>query len=506
VKISERLSQSISPALSCFKADRTLVQYQEGPENGWNSNAGPGSATNLMRKVKSLSQILVLMVIAGALSYGMAVPQSAATASPAASASTTQAGNSGDLKNPDPKIRAKAAREIGEAGDPSAVPALIAALSDSSTKVRQQVVVALASIRVAASLQGLIQATSDNDSEVRWLAVKGIEGYYTGETPKTGFFGYMERQYRSAKRKFEGGTVRISPGTTVDPQAVSALERVMMDSQYSRPSQEATRALGILLARQAVPDLVITAHSPSEDLAREALNSLAKIQDTSAGPKLVDLLSSKNRNVRQDAAVTVGILRTREAVPKLQALYENDSNRQTRRKALQGLAYIGDPVSVPIFLKALYNSDASVRGYAAQGLARAKDEKTLPDLLRAAPAEKNADARLAMEFAITSLGRNDYLNSMITALGSGEADTAQAYLTELARNTGFLSQLYPYLNSREADVRRGLCNVLMYAGDGSSIHPLEQLSHDSNSDVAAAALRALSAVRSRAGSSPAAGN
>jgi HEAT repeat protein len=460
------------------------------------------------RNAKFVLQILVLAAVAGVVPRGIAAPQTSASPSPQAVAppQATSGSDVEDLRNPKPKIRAKAAREIGEAGDPSAVPALIAALNDSSARVRQQVVVALASIRVKQSLQGLIQATSDNDSEVRWLAVKGIEGYYTGETPKTGFFAYMERQYRSAKRKFLGGPIRVTPGTAVDPQAVSALDRVMMDTQHARAAQEATRALGILLARQAVPDLVITAHSPSEDLAREALNSLAKIQDVSAGPKLVDLLRSSNRKIQQDAAVTVGILRTRSAVPQLQALYENGPNKQTRQKALQGLAYVGDPASVPIFLKALYDKEASVRGYAAQGLARAKDQKALPDLMRSAPAEKNADARLAMEFAVTSLGRNDYLSSLIDSLDSGQADAAQAYLVELAHEPNFLAQLYPYMNSRNALVRQQLCNVLMYAGDGTSIHPLEQLSHDRNTEVAAAALRALSAVRSRAGASAAAGN
>jgi hypothetical protein len=62
------------------------------------------------------------------------------------------------------------------------------------------------------------------------------------------------------------------------------------------------------------------------------------------------------------------------------------------------------------------------------------------------------------------------------------------------------------MNSRNAQVQQRLCNVLMYAGDGTSVHPLEQLSHDPNSDVAAAALRALSAVRRRAGASAATGN
>jgi HEAT repeat protein len=460
------------------------------------------------RNAKFLSHVLVLAAIAGVVPYATAAPQNSAGASQqtAAPAQVTSGSDVEDLRNPKPKIRAKAAREIGETGDPAAVPALISALNDSSVRVRKQVVVALASIRVKQSLQGLIQATSDSDSEVRWLAVKGIEGYYTGVTPKTGFLGYMERQYRNAKRTFQGGPIRITPGTAVDPQAVSALDRVMMDTQHPRAAREATRALGMLLARQAVPDLVIAAHSPSEDLAREALNSLGKIQDVSAGPKLVDLLSSSNRKVQQDAAVTVGILRTSAAVPKLQALYENGPSKQTRQKALQGLAYVGDPASVPIFVKALYDKEASVRGYAAQGLARAKDQKALPDLLRSAPAEKNADARLAMEFAVTSLGRNDYLSSMIDSLDSGEADVAQAYLVELSHEPNFLAQLYPYTNSRNDQVRQRLCKVLMYAGDGTSIHPLEQLSRDNNNDVAAAALRALSAVRSRAGASTATGN
>jgi HEAT repeat protein len=477
----------------------TSVKYKEGPVGGRNLIKDRRRQTDVKRSQTFYSLLLVIFTIAGTIPSVALAPQTDAT--PVAQAGTPSKPVSGsdeeDLKNPNPKIRAKAAKEIGDTGDPSAVPALIAALNDPSAKVRRQVVVALASIRVVQSLKGLIQATSDNDSEVRWLAVKGIEGYYTGETPKTGFTAYMEQQYRSAKRKFLGGPVRITPGTAVDPQAVSALDRVMMDSHHERAAQEATRALGMLMARQAVHDLVLTAHSPKVDIAREALNALAKIQDTSAGPELVDLLNSSNNNIRQDAAITVGILRTRSAVPRLQALYANDPNSKTREKAMQGLAYIGDPVSAPIFLKALYNKDAAIRAYGAQGLGRAQDQKALPDLLRLAVAEKNAEARLAMQFAITELGRNDYLSAMVGALGSGDKDMAQAYLIELARKPNFLSVLYPYLNSPSPDVRRGLCNVLMYAGDGTSIQPLQQLSHDRNSDVAAAALRALSAIRSR---------
>ncbi len=41
------------------------------------------------------------------------------------------------LKNPDPKARAKAAREIGKSGDTTTVPALTAALTDANPQVRR---------------------------------------------------------------------------------------------------------------------------------------------------------------------------------------------------------------------------------------------------------------------------------------------------------------------------------------------------------------------------------
>ncbi|MCL5005838.1 MAG: HEAT repeat domain-containing protein [Acidobacteria bacterium] len=460
----------------------------------------------MKRITKAFSKLLLIILIlpvAGAL--GRAAVAAGANQSPA-KASQSGASSAGseteDLKNPNPKIRAKTARELGQTGDPSVVPALAAALSDPSPKVRQQVVIALASIRVSQSLDALISATTDSNEQVRWLAIKGIEGYYTGHAPKSGFMAFVKRQYRGVKRQFDQTITEVPPGTVVSVRAVAALDRAMMDPRFPRDSREAARALGILRAKLAVPDLVTTAHSSDADLAREALNSLSKIRDTSAGPKLIDLLDSPNRGVKQDAAVTIGILRTRAAVPKLQSMYENSPNKGTREKALEGLSYIGDPVSGPIFLKALWDPDNSIQISAAEGLGRSKYQPALPDLLRAAPAEKNAEVRVAMEFAITSLGRSDYLSALINDLGSGSTnDIAQSYLIELARRPGFLSKLYPYMDSRDAEVRRRLCNVLMYSGDSTSVQPLERASHDADGSVAAAALRALAAVRQRVSAS-----
>lgn len=260
----------------------------------------------------------------------------------------------------------------------------------------------------------------------------------------------------------------------------------------------AAKALGILLAKQAVPDLVKSAHSNDEDLARESLNSLQKIKDTAAGPQLIDLLDSPRDNVKRDACVTVGLLRAHEAVAKLQLIFQNNMDRKTKEKALEGLAYLGDPVSEPIFIKAVWSQNKSFRISAAEGQGRVGDKKVVPDLQKAEAMEKDGDTRLAMEFALIDLGKDDYLKSMIEELSTKlHGDLAQGYLIELSRKPEFLAKLYPYLVSQDATIRRKLATVLVYTGDSTSIPPLEQLSHDPNTDVASAALRALRATRAR---------
>ncbi len=402
------------------------------------------------------------------------------------------------LKSPKASERAKAAGEIGKSGNVSDVPALVNALHDPSAKVRRQVVLALASFTTPAALNGLIQATTDSDPTVRTLAVEGITGYYTGHPPTTGFVGVIKKGFQSAKRGFAPAETQVDPGTVVDPQAIAAFERVMMDTHFEEAARAAARGLGVLDARSAVPNLIVAAHSPDENLSLEALNALVKIKDPSAGPKLVDLLKSPHATIQQEAAFAVGFLKTQSAVPQLQLMAADAPNKTTRLRALEGLAYIGDPVSNPIFQKDLWSHNKSVRAYAAEGLGRSGDREALPELLKAAVVEKNARARLAMEFALADLGNDEYLSQMIQALGSRlQGDTAQAYLAELAQKPSFLPKLYPFLSSPNPAIRARLCLVLMDSGNALSMPYLQQASHDRNSTVAADALRAINALRAR---------
>jgi HEAT repeat protein len=402
------------------------------------------------------------------------------------------------LKSPNAGTRARAARDLGNARDASAISGLTEALSDPSEKVRREVILALAQIHQPESLQALIKATQDPDEESRVLAVQALVGYYTGIIPSPGFSGFVKKNLQRAKAHFNADNTRIDPGVAVDPTVIAALQATLKDTRSVRAAREAAKGLGILVARPAVPDLIQAAHSSDETLSLESLNSLSKIKDKSAGPQLIDLLDSPNKEIKQQTAETTGILRTQPAVPKLQSIFESDADPKDQEKALEGLAYIGDPASEPTFTKALASENKAVRTSAAEGLARIADPKSLSDLEKALATEKDADAKLALECAITAEGKPDYLSTVVNELASRtRADVATSYLIELARTPGFLSKLYPYLQSPNAGVRKGLCTVLMSAGDQASLAQLDRLSHDPNGDVAAEALRAKRVLRAR---------
>jgi HEAT repeat protein len=409
------------------------------------------------------------------------------------------------LKSPEAKIRARAAHDLGKQGDTSAIPALAAVIRDPNESVRREVVIALAQMHSPAALDPLISATKDLNDDIRILAIQSLTGYYTGNLPTSGFTGFMKKSWERAKGHFTVDNTRIDPGLPVEPQVVSALDEALRNTASARASQEAAKSLGILVAQAAVPDLVHTAHSSDPDLACESLNALSKIKQRSAGPQLVDLLDSPNKDIKHNAAVTVGLLHTVEGLAKLQAIFESDPDLKDKENALEGLAYLGQQVSVPLFTKALWNADKNIRVSAGEGLARAADPKTLLELEKAVAAEKDANARLAFEFGITALGKDDYIGGLVNELGSKvRGDVAQPYLIELTRNRRFLPKVYPYLQSPQAQVRKRLCTVLMFSGDQSSLEPLDRLSHDPDGDVSAEALRAKRAIRARLDASAAA--
>ena len=249
--------------------------------------------------------VLVSALASGSMTWAQAEKPANPPAAPAPAAATPPASNNVSVmllqQGHSESVRAKAAQDLGKQGDRSTIPALAGALKDPSSKVRREVVLALAEFHQSDVLPPLEQATKDADDGVRITAVQCLVGYYTGVLPASGFTGFMKKNWQRAAGHFQPDDTKIDPGVAVDPTVISTLIAVLKDTRSNSASRDAAKGLGILMAKTAAPDLVAAAHSSDVDLAREAINSLSKIKDMESGPKMVDLLDSPNSDVMRDA-------------------------------------------------------------------------------------------------------------------------------------------------------------------------------------------------------------
>ena len=102
-----------------------------------------------------------------------------------------------NLKDPDAEVRAKAAQELGEGGNPAYVTVLADAVQDQDEAVRMAVVKSLIRLGTEASLEPLLVAVQDSIPEIREWAINGLVNFYLPGYVDTGFGGF----FRSMKTR-----------------------------------------------------------------------------------------------------------------------------------------------------------------------------------------------------------------------------------------------------------------------------------------------------------------
>jgi HEAT repeat protein len=234
------------------------------------------------------------------------------------------------------------------------------------------------------------------------------------------------------------------------------------------------------------------------ELILEVLRAFQKIQDTSVGPRLTFLLKYPQKSVQQRAAITLGLLRTHEAIPELRNLLASSDDNDIRVSALDALAFMPVPETAPVFEAFLQDREKRMRASSALALGRLPEANYSGLLLQAREKERDAGARLAMDFGLVANGRMEFLDNLVSALSSSvRAGEARPYLIELARRDAVRAALYPKLYSTDAEVRINLSRILAASGDSSSISYLEVLLRDSDAEVVEEASRAIRILRSR---------
>jgi HEAT repeat protein len=345
----------------------------------------------------------------------------------------------------------------------------------------------------------LCRAVRDGLPEIRYLAIDGIVNFYLPGYIDTGFGGL----FRSVGEKFQAmfsdvDTTMVDADAKLNSEVVETLRKTVTGAPDAEMRIRAARAVGILRARDAVPDLLEAAFGSQVGLTAEVLRAFQKIQDTSVGPRLIFLLKYPQKSIQARAATTLGLLKTESAIPDLRTLLENTDDQNVRFAALDALAFMPNPETAPLFTGYLIDKEKSMRASAALALGRLQEANYAGVLEPARQKEKDLSVRLALDFALVAHARMEYLDELVSNLSSRvHVGEARPYLIELARSDAVRQALYPKLYSPDAEVRRNLCAVLAASGNSSSVSYLEVLLKDSDAAVVAEASRAIRILRSR---------
>jgi HEAT repeat protein len=406
-------------------------------------------------------------------------------------------------ENSDPKQRSRTARDLAKQGS-EAIPKLQAMLADPVVDVRIEVVKGIVDIGTQASLAALIQATRDGDPEIQIRASDGLVNFYLPGYVRTGLSASVRRIGSALMAKFTDTTDQvIDPYVEVRPEVVAALGKLAASGAAAESRANAARACGILRGRAALGDLYEALHSKDSQIIYESLTAIRKIGDPSAAPHIAFLLRDLDEKVEAAALETTGLLRNREALPDLRRVLANPASNKIRRAALTAIAMIPDETSRPDYIRYLSDKDEGMRAAAAEGLARLKNPADLPALEKAFNDERKMPPRLSLAFALVMVGKSEtsefsplryLLNSLNSAAWRG---VARAFLIELARDPAIRRPIQDAAGSATKAEKIELAQILGASGGRDTLACLEALSHDPDTEVAAAGINALRTLKAR---------
>jgi HEAT repeat protein len=403
----------------------------------------------------------------------------------------------------DVKQRARAAHDLAKQGE-DAIPKLLPYVSDIDISVRIEAVKSLDEIGGPKTVDPLVTLSNDPDPEIEIRATDGLVNAYLPGYIKSGLSGTLRRVGTSIEAKFTdtNGQV-IDSFVEVRPEVIAALGKLVRTGAGTNARANAARAIGILRGRAAIPDLIEALHSKDDSVMFEALTALEKIRDPSAAPRISFLLRDLEEKIQIAALSTTGILLNRDAEPDVRNALEHTKNVKVRRAALTALAMLASPADHAIFLGYLSDKDDNLRSAACEGLGRIKNPVDRPTFDHMFKDEHKMGPRLAIAFALVSLGNLDTaeftpLRYLINTLNvRSYQGVALAYLTELARDLKVRLAIYPMLTRATKDEKIQLCTVFARSGDKDTLPYLETLSVDPDKEVAPEAIRSLRTLRAR---------
>lgn len=302
---------------------------------------------------------------------------------------------------------------------------------------------------------------------------------------------------------------------TVPIEVLDALRRAARDDN-PRVRLEAMYAFGVLavepggdrrreLLRTSGPDLaaMIGAVDPAHRYA--ALQVIGRVFerrlhddpiDQGVGDAVISALNEREPAMQAAAMQALGAMRYERAVKGLMDLFQYHGKGDMAESALDAIAHIAHPSSVPLLVAQLASKNATLEGIAVEGLARAGDRDRLGDVQSAIGADRNGSLQLAGSFASVMLSSDAVggLAPIIEALANPRLrEQARWYLSEAA--PGRTQVFARYLQDPDPLVRTALVDALGLGDDGAAMAIVQPMASDKDVQVARAVERALARLR-----------
>jgi HEAT repeat protein len=388
-----------------------------------------------------------------------------------------------ELSSPEPENRLKAAALLKGAAYPEAAIPLAKAVLDAEDAVQLEAIAGELNI---------------------FLATKIVPKKRVGLVVEV-------RTKIAAEAAFSSGPLALG-AMPVPLDVLTALRTAARDNN-PRVGLEALYAFGALasepagavrgeLRQASVPELAAMVGSSDEAIRAAAVRVIGRVYsahasddtvDISVGDAVITALNDQNKLIKLAAMEALGAMRYGRAVEALTRLFEYYEQGELAEGALDALAQIAHPASIPLFTSHLDAKSAIVKTMAIEGLARAGDPSQMNAIEAALKGQHDERVIFAGTFASAMLENGSIERITDALLRPKQRELSKQYLAELAR--GRATVLGRYAQDPDPGVRADIADVLGFSGDAAAQPIVESLIKDEDKQVALAAERAALRLR-----------
>ena len=442
------------------------------------------------------------------------------------------------VEDPNPEVRADAARRLGEIGGQKAIELLVGLLGDGWDDVELKAIDALVNIGSPA-IEPLIKTLEEGDwtsrpnaavalsqiddtrindlllldlispnSDIRESALVAV-----GDRPISKDGVELLIRGLSDEDPQVCHSAAIVLGSIKEPTAVQQLVEVLIsyqeDMQCAQFAQEALTKIG----EPSVAPMITLLSSPVGHLEWNAQETLIEIGEPSVEP-LIEVLNDENPQVRINAIYSLGELKDSRAIEPLLLILKKDEDILSDASRI-ALSKMGSSAIDPL-IELLNDENPSIRRYAIAGLKDIDDERVVEPIINALQDEKvlgNAIEALgelqdtrAVEPLLAFLADDDYfiregviealgeirdvraIEPLIQMLGDPRYEVTDATVLALIKFGGYaVDPLIRTLNNTDPEVRVRAANALVHIPDSRNIEPFLGALQSSNVEVIAGA-------------------